>query len=550
VTLATEAVPDDRYGMNLIRVATVGAAAMFMGGVLPSVASATDYCVYPNQSCGANNTQYLQPTLELAASTGDADRILLGAHEYLAPPNPTAFSYTGNSPVEIVGSGRGQTVLTGSEGAVNRVLNMDGGSGSSVHDLTILIPPKVAQEFRGLITKNLARRIEIVEDPLQSQSRIGAILSEGGVLEDSSVTLNPEEATTGALFFLGGTGPAANTVRHSLVSAATGIYNRGNGRIERSSVTGSNLGIFAETAETTITDSLVRLTGTFGMGIRAGTGPGVTTTVTADGLTIVAPNLPDLGGIQVSTSASPADSVHLALTNSIIRGGATPLAAVAGGQGTATISASYSDYDPSGNIAWGGSISESHVTNVGEAGFDQTAGHGYALLPGSPLLDKGDPDAPQGLDLGGNARVADGNGDGVARRDIGAFELQPAMAGSPPGGGTSSGPAADTKAPVISGFRAARSRLPFAHATRFRWTLSEKARVVVKIQRVPRVRSGPYRTLRALKAAAVEGANRLRFGSRVHGRALRPGRYRAVIRAIDAAGNRSAPRTTTLRVMS
>jgi hypothetical protein len=50
--------------MNLIRLGTVAAAAICLGCVLPSVASATDYCVYPNEGCGTNNTQDLQQTLE------------------------------------------------------------------------------------------------------------------------------------------------------------------------------------------------------------------------------------------------------------------------------------------------------------------------------------------------------------------------------------------------------------------------------------------------------------------------------------------------------
>ena len=50
-----------------------------------------------------------------------------------------------------------------------------------------------------------------------------------------------------------------------------------------------------------------------------------------------------------------------------------------------------------------------------------------ALLAGSPAIDAGDPTftPPPATDQRGSDRVADGNGDGVPRLDIGAFERQP-----------------------------------------------------------------------------------------------------------------------------
>ena len=59
------------------------------------------------------------------------------------------------------------------------------------------------------------------------------------------------------------------------------------------------------------------------------------------------------------------------------------------------------------------------------------------LAPGSPLLDAGAPDAladtewPE--DRGGLPRIADGNGDGAAARDLGAFELAPPAVPVPAG---------------------------------------------------------------------------------------------------------------------
>jgi hypothetical protein len=51
-----------------------------------------------------------------------------------------------------------------------------------------------------------------------------------------------------------------------------------------------------------------------------------------------------------------------------------------------------------------------------------------------------------------------------------------------------------------------------------------------------------------LSATAKQGANRTPVSRRIGRKKLRPGRYRAVITAIDAAGNRYAPKVAAFRV--
>ena len=102
-------------GMNCSSFAAAGFTAMALGVALPSVASATDYCVAPKSDCQANaNTfQTLQGALDQAASTQEADRVLLGPATYLPEAGKGPFSYPSKAaPVEIVGAGRGKTVLT------------------------------------------------------------------------------------------------------------------------------------------------------------------------------------------------------------------------------------------------------------------------------------------------------------------------------------------------------------------------------------------------------------------------------------------------------
>ena len=235
-----------------------------------------------------------------------------------------------------------------------------------------------------------------------------------------------------------------------------------------------------------------------------------------------------------------------------------------GGSGLVHATASYSDYDTSKASAsgTGASITQTGITNVRDASFANAATGNYHLLPGSPLIDAGAPGTSQGLDLDKKALVTDGNADGSARRDVGPFEL-PALASPPPpppagrgdpapsGGGGHRRPARPPTAvtrrprsspdsapparPSPSDAPARRSRR--VRGTRFRYTLSENAKVTVMIKR----RNG--RSAGKLVRTGKKGANRLKLSGRIGRRALGRGRYRAVITATDAAGNRcKAPR--------
>ena len=539
--------------MNSLRLAAAGIAAICLGGALPAVAGATDYCVAPNDSCGGTKVGTFGDALDLAQVDPDADRVFLGASTYKAAV-PTGFRYDNQyGSVEIIGAGRGQTILTGPDGATGAALRLQGAPGSSVQDLTILMPKNVGGGgFYGLHLNNVARRIEVIEDPDQLDSRTGVLLEQGGLMVGSTVTLSGTENTTGVRFVGSQVGTGTDVLRGSVISARRGVHSIGGGIIDRSRVTASDPGVVAEGGTTTVTNSVIRFTNGVGTGILA-MSDAPATTVNVNGATVIGPDQSSSVGILAITVLQPKVSARVHVTNSIIRA-AAPLAALATDYGDATITALYSDYDASGNTKQGlnAKINEGSVWNFGDAGFVDAAAGDYRLRADSPLVDRGDPDTAPGIDLDGNALVADGNGDGIARRDLGALELQPAPAGGePPVGGeppAGGGTAADTQAPLITGFRPTSAVFPSARGTRLRYTLSEDASVVLKVQRVVSGRRIRYRGVGTLRRSGTGGPNRTRFTGRIGRRALRPGRYRLVITATDAAGNRSAPKTTRFRI--
>jgi hypothetical protein len=513
--------------MTRCRIVTVAASALAVGAALPGVASATDYCVGAGGCDAANTYPTFEQAIAKAESQADSDRITLGAGQYKAQAI-TGFSYDRpDGPVEIIGAGRGQTVLTGLPGGSGNVLFLNGGDGTSIHDLTIRIPVNVATaDYRGLTLKDAARRIEVVEVSPQAKSTTGVLLLDGGTLSDSTVALS-DYGTIGVTMQRVGALAPPNVVRDSNISAVQGMWVDGGGRIERSYVTGEAPAVYVKNGLTEIKDSLLRTTSDSGTDVFL-TCSVSNTTLRLEGDTLVGLGPASTTGVHVTTSHGPGYDINLSVRDSVLDAD-LPIGGLANGPGWIRLGAASSAYDPSENQLGGNTTAEQTDIVRGDPGFVDAPGGNFRLRPDSPLVDAGSAGAAQGLDLDGNPLVADGNGDGSARRDIGAFELQPAPA-----------PQGDTQAPVVTAFHARRSRVSYR--------LSESARVVVKVQRRLAGKRGRYRTLGNVAKPAKQGTNRIKLSRRIRAKDARPGRYRAVIVATDPAGNRSATRAATFRV--
>jgi len=536
-----------------------------VGLAVAQPAAATDYCVTPNNSCGGTPAATLQGALASAASASDADRIFLGQATYTAPSASGYVYANASGPVELIGAGKGNTIVTGPASS-SGVLKMSGGAGTAVRDLAVHLPQMLPNGV-GLDTDGLATGIALDEVKPQSAGHYGVSLHDGGTLDHSSVAMDPIQSTRGVFF-----APGGGSLRDSAVIASEAVRSEYGGTIERSALTGMTTAVFAGRDSTVIKQSLLRATFPNAAIWVFPLEPSHVSLV-ADGVTLV-PAIDKGGhGIYAPAFDVPGESVTVDLKNSVIRGYNTAMEATSVGAGTASITAAYSDYDTSIAKSSGAnaSLTQSHISNAADPGFVDPAGSDYRLLPNSPLVDAGDPATAQGLDLDGNPLVTDGNLDGIARRDIGAFELPgplpvvddppppPPPAGDTPeqgatAGGSGADLSADTQPPLITSltsshrtFAVGRDRTAvsaIAGGTTLRYTLSEAATVTVRIRRA-RAR----RVVGRLTRKARQGRNAVRFSGRIGRRALAPGRYRASVTATDAAGNRSASKRVSFRVV-
>jgi sugar lactone lactonase YvrE len=214
------------------------------------------------------------------------------------------------------------------------------------------------------------------------------------------------------------------------------------------------------------------------------------------------------------------------------------------------------------------------VTVIGGAGVDASGG-GNGTIPGAPGEpgEPGEPGTPGTPGTPGRPGTPAPGGITVTLPDGSTVTLPPGVTAA-----TSGIRGVDFVAPAFVGtpklsatrFRAARRGRAFASVrvgTTISYSLNEPARVTITVQKFRhlsrvcrrRARDSRHRTGTRCRRwisirgrysqASLAGASSVRFRGRLKGRALRPGRYRFVIRARDGAGNVSRPRRPVFRIV-
>jgi len=350
-------------------------AALLLIAAAP--AGAATYCVNATgPGCTPRDT--LADAFDDASASSDPDRIEVGTLTEAG-----AFSDLG-TPIELAGAGADRTVLAApATGTFTlRLTHADSrASGLAVRGRDA--PGAMALDLRGL-----ARAIRVDGGAAGSAAR----LRTGGALLEADVA-----------------------------AEGSGIAAEGAARIERTRIVADGAyGLRANGGDGAAMAQDVDLVGsgtTAALEVRC--------TSSGDG-TLVARHLTITGAAVTggrATCGEAGRSARLELASSVVRGELTRTFACTG---TGLVKTAFSLYRAG---------DEDCEAAHREAAGDVDADPGFVSptdrrpAPGSPLVDAGDP-APLATDeplddLGGEVRIADGDGEGTARRDIGAHEHQP-----------------------------------------------------------------------------------------------------------------------------
>lgn len=334
-----------------------------------SPASADDYCVGDQPPCLAT----FEAALDAARAHPGPDRVLLGAGEHEAPVGPADGP---GEPVEVLGAGTA-TRIVAATGATSTLALAE--PGSRVTALAIAGPGPTGTE--SLLLAGVAGRVVVSSD---------------------------EVGDAVAVRMLAGARVADALVGGEVVGTAPG-------RIERSVLLASSVAVTVDAGSGTflLEDSELHLTA-------------AQTAVDARCAAVVARHLTIVGEADRVLDAACADERTADLRDSLVHGTFADVARV-GGLARATSTSSAHEEDP--DVLATARLAIADPMLVSDADLRPR--------PGSPLVDAGEAGpltAGEGFwDRGSRSRVADGDGDGVLRRDVGAHELQPPPPETPPG---------------------------------------------------------------------------------------------------------------------
>jgi hypothetical protein len=385
--------------------------------LLASAAHAETFCVQ-DPSCTGSARPTVQSAIDAAAGNGAGrDQIVIGP-----TPTPLAGGSIGaGNPVDLVGAGPQQTVLTAGSGTA---LTNNTPTTTIAH-IGFDLPEGVAIGVR-LQDGGTLSDFRVAGATPGQQTSVG-VRAEHDATVEHGVVEGPEGAGSSGISTLPSGGSVV--VRNVRASGAQGIQaGAGFTTLSNLHVTARNTGLRALSGSNAdVTNAVVRLAGTPTPGEEAYGVLAINSTATIVSghyLTIVGSGRTgSIGTWAVSTGSSGNPMIQL--DNSVITGFGHARSADAVVGGSATVELNHSLWDPSHDSSSGAGSLGGANNVAGEPTFADVGGD-FRLRHDSLGIDAGRP-GPLGAgepttDLDGNARVADGDGDGTARRDVGAFE--------------------------------------------------------------------------------------------------------------------------------
>ncbi|MGB1584181.1 MAG: choice-of-anchor Q domain-containing protein, partial [Solirubrobacterales bacterium] len=419
-------------------IAALAAAAL----TLPATAQAADICVgttpivCPSEDFPASAAGFASA---VSASEGSAgpDRILLEATTFVLP-TPAGLNLNFTQPVEIIGAGVGQTVFDWGGDSTGLALSFDDAT-SYMSGFSVDFDGLGSSQRAVSVNTGVIRDFEVTDSSVASaDSEIGVRLGLGGTAKDFKVTVNA--GNIGVAFVGAGSIEGAQLLSSGLGALAINVATNAPVEVKRTKIRGFFEGIDMGIGEISVADTSIDIgseTGARGMDLLNSNNAVSTNPIVAnlDRITVFGTG-PNQHGLRVGADTATHETFDGTIEDSIIDISGTNASSIrcvkAYGQ-NATLSVVNTAFDvarfsdgttPDEDCAetFTGTVD---ITSTIPNYVDAPSGD-LRPSPGSPIIDLGSAVSLPGsaIDAAGLPRVVDGDGDCVAKLDLGAYEFQ------------------------------------------------------------------------------------------------------------------------------